>query len=198
MRSKTTLILLALVFGLPVFLAFILNIFWTPESTRNHGQLLEKAIHIEEVAFEDIDGEMINEDYFKGKWTLYSYINGNCDTACEAAMHDIRQVHLALGKEAHRVQRIWFVENMERQALEKLAAAYQGVRFILYQGESPLILKDMGDKGDELLMVDPRAYIFQRFTPSYDSRGVLKDMERLLTYSKQDKLTDIPAEEAPE
>src|SRR5262249_50625980 len=94
----------------PVVMAFYLYYGlpgWRPAGQVNHGELISPARPLPEVALRTPAGAVTALDFLKGKWTFLYIGKGDCDSRCRQALHDMRQVRLALNQDMQRVQRVF-------------------------------------------------------------------------------------------
>lgn len=190
-RHRTTLILLALIFLAPTLGAWILFNF--TDMGRNgggnvsHGRLISPVRKIDDVALTDpVDGEKSHRLY--GKWNIVYLVAGQCDQTCEHKLYMMRQLRLAMGRDAERLQRVLVVygagtavlSDVQKQSYkgQLLIRATQQMQtiFKLTDTERPLDLR-------RLYIVDPRGNLMMSYPDGSDPSGIIKDLKRLLKYS---------------
>ncbi len=181
--GRLMLLGLAVAFLLPIVLSVGLYASsWRPARLANHGNLVQPPRQIGDATLLAGDGRALGFGAFRGKWTLVSF-GANCPAACRQALYRMRQVHLALGKEMGRVQRVY------------VAAARPGAG----QGRDPGMIVLSGppaavdvfahqfgvssaDDG-RVYLVDPLGNLILTYPPDSDPGGMRKDLVRLLQYS---------------
>lgn len=190
-RQKATLIILALVFLAPTLGAWLIFNFTdvgrTGTGNVSHGRLINPPRKIDDVALTDpLNGDRSNRLY--GKWNLVYLMAGKCDRACEFKLYTMRQVRLAMGRDAERLQRVLVVYGNDPAVLsDDQMQSYKGqlqVRateqmrtiFKLTENERPLDLQ-------RLYVVDPRGNLMMSYPDGTDPAGIIKDLKRLLKYS---------------
>ncbi len=198
MKARIQLLLIILVFFLPVVLAIWLNGWWKPSATKNHGELVQPIQHLADFAVRNAAGQLVKEKDERGHWLLVQAIDGECDKACENIAMLLRQLHVGLGEKAYRVRRVAWLTNVSATVMPE--AYPDQLRYIWPDGETMKqtargVLQETA--GHEILLVDPRGYIALRYPPGFDIHGLRKDLNRLLTYAKEDELTEIPQENTP-
>ncbi len=166
------LLLIGAVCTAPVLAGWLLYLFhWTPEATGNYGELITPR---------PLSGPPLGE--LRGKWVLVSFDAAACDAYCEKKLYFMRQVRKAQGKEFERVERLWALTDTAVPRPE-LLAAIEGTR--VFQLRNSTLTKDFpGDPTRHIYLVDPLGNLMMRFPPDPDPSGMVKDLQRLLKYSK--------------
>jgi len=141
---------------------------WTPRRAANYGELVEPR---------RLEGPL---GPLRGKWVLVTFDAAACPSACERKLYIVRQVRLALGKDAARIERLWLVTD-GGQPSARLVAAMEGARIagttIEVQRAFP------GEVRTHIYVVDPLGNLMMRYAADADPSRVIKDLERLLKYS---------------
>ncbi len=198
MKARMQLLLILLVFFLPVLLAIWLNGWWKPSSTKNHGELVQPVRHLTDFVVPNGAGQQIREKDERGHWLLVQAIDADCDADCKNIAQLLRKLHVGLGEKAYRVRRIAWLTPTSATVLPD---AYPDPLRYIWPNEQSMkaasqeVLQDTD--GHEILLVDPRGYIALRYPRGFDIHGLRKDLNRLLTYAKEDELTEIPQENTP-
>jgi len=115
----------------------------------------------------------------KGKWVLVTFDAAACGPACEKKLYIVRQVRRAQGKEAERIERLWLVTDGARPRAQ-LLAAIEGTHVA---GAAAETLKAFPGTAD-IYLVDPLGNLMMRFPADADPPKMIKDLERLLKYSR--------------
>ena len=193
--GKSKLIILALLFVLPVALAVVLYISgWRPSGTVNHGELMQPARPIGDGAFRTLDGKQLTfSELSKKKWSLVYFGSAECRKRCEQDLYKLRQVHIAQGKEAERVQRVFVVTDATALDLLRYTLKdYPGM--IVLVGPPPAVQQlarqfsvpagSALDGLDRMYLVDPLGNFMLHYAPDADPSGMRKDLVRLLKVSQ--------------
>ena len=108
-----------------------------------------------------------------------------CATACEEALIRMRQVRLALGKDASRVQRV-FLPVVRDPDHDQAAQAFPGMVVLPAgtPGRSELIERIGARQPGEVLLVDPLGNLILSYPPGLDPDGLFRDAKHLLRLSK--------------
>jgi len=115
----------------------------------------------------------------RGKWVLVTFDAAACDAACEKKLYIVRQIRRAQGKESERIERLWVLTDAG-QPRPELLAAIEGTR--LSANARPLDFP--GERTRHVYLVDPLGNLMMRFPPDPDPSRMIKDLERLLKYSR--------------
>ncbi len=190
--SRRMLLLVAAVFFLPFIIGsglFWLD--WRPEKFSNHGELLQPARTLPVTGLTHADGRALPTSELTGKWLIALPVVGACSAACEGRVQQMQRVNAALSKDQNRFKRILFSfpgGGAAQHANATLAADLQRrfpelvVVAVNVNATEPWH-KALESQGDAVFVIDPLGNVMMRYTDANDSRGLLKDMERLLKYS---------------
>lgn len=182
MSPRTKLVLLAAFFMLPIVASVLAYVFLDPVPSANHGELLLPPDAITRQAFAGPGGGEFRFDSVAGKWAFVVSDSGRCDAACRGKLHTIRQVRLALGRDASRVARVFVVDDLatpDPAVLEghpDLAVALTPKGMNLPPGAA-------NDRA-HIYLVDPRGNVMLRWPAGMEPKRVLSDMKRLLKASQ--------------
>jgi cytochrome oxidase Cu insertion factor (SCO1/SenC/PrrC family) len=165
-RLKLALIFLAC--AAPFILASAAWYFgWGTGNPGNYGELIEPRA-LTGPAFEPL----------RGKWLLLAFDAASCDAYCEKKLYYMRQIRTALGKDRGRVERVWVLTDAGTPRPE-LLAAYEGTHTVRASAHS-----FAGNPVDHVYLVDPLGNLMMRFPRDPDPSRMLKDLQRLLRYSR--------------
>ena len=76
--------------------------------TTNNGTFVSPPTTLVDLDIRDADGQPMREG---GTWWLWVVPQGRCDAPCETAVHQLRQLHALLNKDADRVRRALVYSN---------------------------------------------------------------------------------------
>jgi hypothetical protein len=114
----------------------------------------------------------------RGKWVLVSFDDAACDAYCERKLYFMRQIAKAQGKEQARVERLWVIAGPGTPRAE-LLVAIEGTRISRAKPDG-----FPGNPVDHIYLVDPLGNLMMRFPLEPDPSRMLKDLQRLLKYSR--------------
>ncbi|MGK0169053.1 MAG: hypothetical protein ACI9W2_000772 [Gammaproteobacteria bacterium] len=194
-QGRWTLVAIAAIFALPIVVAWWLNV--SPgalsNSTPHSGTLVPHAPNLDEGKLRALGGEPLAEQIFTDKWSLIS-INpdSQCKSPCTHALYVSGQVRLAMGREITRVQRVLVQQTGESDAVRSFLLATQTAEAGLAVVEGApgwltqvkQVLPTNAALDEYLYVADPQGRLVVFYPLSDDPKGLIKDLKRLLRYSK--------------
>jgi hypothetical protein len=150
-------------------LAYVMR--WGQGSSGNYGEL---------IAPKPLAGAPLEP--LRGKWVLVSFDQASCPEYCERKLYFMRQTRKAQGKDMERVERLWIVTDSAAVRPE-LLAAIEGTR-VVRQTDGSFARNFPGNAPDHIYVVDPLGNLMLRFPRDPDPSKILKDLQRLLKYSR--------------
>ncbi len=194
-RSRLSLVLVVVLFALPVAGAWLLHALgggWHGSGTTNHGELIVPARPLEPFSLPRLAGgpPLALRD-LRGRWTLVYIAPDGCDAACETNLYKMRQVRLALGKDMDRVQRLLVVVGAAPADLKSRLQDYPGTMVAAGGGDDLARFTAQFEVPGRLAsahagrldLVDPLGNFMMSYPAGAEPRGVLKDLQRLLSIS---------------
>ena len=183
---KLQIIALAAVFVVPVAVAWFMYAGQPGAGGGQgaHGLLAEPPIELGDIKLPE-GGDAGTEAQLTGRWTFLYLQQGDCGPACENALIRMRQVRLALGKDANRVQRLLVAPGVG-SGNDKLAQAFPGMAILPPDtpGRSDLIERVGSRQPGEIVLVDPLGNLVLSYPPGLDPDGLFRDAKHLLRLSK--------------
>jgi cytochrome oxidase Cu insertion factor (SCO1/SenC/PrrC family) len=185
-RSKRLVpVLLALLFVGPFATAIYMYFYggenWRPQGSTAHGILIANPPSLVGEAVSLPNGTTTD---FTGKWSLLYVGDGHCDTGCQQALYQLRQVRQALNKEMSRVQR-YFITTGGTPDTELMHGAHPDL--IVIDGtvtDGSKVLAALGSYGEaDVFVVDPLGNIMMRFPAGTTMKDMHKDLSLLLKAS---------------
>jgi len=169
--SRLKLLLIAAVCAAPLVLATLAyRLGWGTGSPGNYGELIEPRA---------LSGAPIAA--LRGKWVLVTFDPAACDASCERKLYFVRQVRKAQGKEMDRIERLWIVTDGAQPRADLLAATDGGRA---EHADARFASQFPGNPLEHIYLVDPLGNLMMRFPPDPEPKKVIKDLERLLKYSR--------------
>lgn len=190
--NKLKFILLATLFAAPLLLALLLYSWgWRPQGGVNYGELTQPARPIRAVVLRTLNGAAVEFPTDQKKWTMLYLGSGRCGSACRGSLHKMRQVHLAQGRDAGRIRRVFIAIRVPRAELDALLADYPDMQ-ILTAAAAPGRSLDgqFGLTGipaelpGRVYVLDPLGNWMMSYRPDADPSGMRKDFVRLLKISQ--------------
>ena len=112
LAARTKLVLIIAGFALPIAGSYLAYHFLRPAPTGNYGELLLPPAQVPTHSFERITGRSWTFAELQGRWALAISDSGACPAACIEKLTTLRQVRLALGRNASRVARVYVVDDL--------------------------------------------------------------------------------------
>jgi cytochrome oxidase Cu insertion factor (SCO1/SenC/PrrC family) len=180
--ARARLALLASLFLVPIAGSLVVAVYFRPEPTANYGELLLPPAAITAQRFARAPGGEFAFAELRGRWVLVSSDAGACATACVEKLAAMRQVRLALGRNAGRVERVFVADDLQAPEASAMAA-FEGMVAAVPprgMGQPPGATRDR----EHIYLVDPAGNVMMRWPSRPDPRRMLKDLERLLKASQ--------------
>ena len=182
LSPRIKLLLIVAVFAAPIAASVGTYLFMHVEPTANYGELLLPPAQVTTHAFSREDGAAFHFGDLRDRWILVASDSGECAMACAQKLHMMRQVRIALGRDATRVVRVLVVDDLKApdhaalDPLEDLVVAITPRGLALPPGAA-------NDRA-HIYLVDPRGNVMMRWPESPDFRRMLKDLQTLLKASQ--------------
>lgn len=179
---RAKLVLLAGVFAIPIAASLFTYLYLRPPATANYGELLLPPATITAQPFENADGGRFGFTQLEGRWIFVVSDSGDCPMACAQKLVTLRQVRLALGRDAARVARVFVVDDRKRPAPGALKD-FEGTVVALTPAGMSLPPGAATDRA-HIYLVDPRGNVMMRWPAKGEGKGILGDLKRLLKASQ--------------
>ena len=179
---RAKLALLASLFFAPIAASLFAYHFLRPAPSANYGELLLPPATIASHELARGDGSAFRFAEMDGRWILVASGSGACEDECRAKVRAMRQVRLALGRNASRVARVFVVDDLKAPDPAAFAPVEELVIALTPRG----LTLPSGAANDRahIYLVDPRGNVMMRWPAVPEMRGMLKDLERLLKASQ--------------
>ena len=182
-RARITLLVIFAVAAAPFLLAWLAYLYWEPDRYTNHGELIAPR-SLPDAPLVLRDGRPFRLDEYRGKWILVHADSGACGESCRQQIYYMRQVRLAQGANRDRIARVWLLTD-DLPPPTELAALYDGVALVRAAGSALVAaLPAERDPSDHVYLVDPLGNLMLRFPRDPDPKGMIKDLQRLLKFSR--------------
>jgi hypothetical protein len=172
MSPRLKLGLIVALFAMPIAASVIVYKFFPPESTANYGELLLPPAPVPA----GLAG------FPRGRWAVIVADSAECAAACAAKLATIRQLRLAMGREAGRVERVFVVVDgraPDARAMEPFA----GTVVVMAPPGTPAPPGPSNDRA-HIYVADPLGNVMMRWPAQPDPRRMIRDLERLLKASQ--------------
>lgn len=182
-RRPYALWVLIFIFFVPMIVAYGYFFLGDHFSTGNHGDLIQPIIHVEQLELKDQEG--LNKQFDDTKWQMLYIVGSSCDAVCVNNLYNMRQINIALGKNAHRFQHMLIhVESMNPEFNKLVTAEYPNTLHAYGSKEKIYRVLATDTKPDAIYIMDPLGNIMMRFAPDVSPKLILKDLNRLLKISR--------------
>lgn len=179
---RAKLVLLIALFALPIVASLLSYRYLRPDPTANYGELLLPPSPVTTHPFERMEGGPFTFADLSGKWAMVTSDSGACTAQCLEKLATMRQVRLALGRNAPRVERVLVVDDT-RPPDRKALAPFDGL-VVAVTPAGLTLPPGAGNDRAHVYVVDPRGNVMLRWPAAADRRRMLKDLERLLKASQ--------------
>ncbi len=167
----------------PTVAAWLAYFVWPPQSRVNYGELIE-ARALPDPGLRRLGRGFFRLSQLRGKWVMLQIDSGVCAESCRKKLLYMRQVRLAQGKDAERVERVWLVADAAPPDA-MLIADYPDLH-VARAPASPFLAEFPAprDPSGHIYVVDPLGNLMLRYPADPDPRRMLKDLARLLRASR--------------
>lgn len=195
---RVALLVIAALFVLPLVAAWLMYrgvIDYTPGATRNLGQLIQPPVPLPWAKLAANPAGETPEPVFAGHWVVLYAVPRPCPDACIQAIVNLRQVHLASGREQARTRIALLQETRDAALADRLLDIYP-VFQLIEDGQGtlwPILdrvarrLEPTGGAAGSTFLVDPLGNLMMFYAPGSDPNHLKADLKRLLTWSKLDE-----------
>ncbi len=187
---RTALLLFAIGFG-PMVLATIM--FYTgwlnPTGHSNKGVLIESPVPLAQMNLNGADGNPLAARFgpqnANAQWMMV-VVAERCANTCEELLYNTRQVNIALGKNANRVNRAAWLGSMSDSLSSNWAAEYPSMETLSVQsGQTPVWPPGVSPGTQpRILLVDPFGNVIMHYGQEHTGKDMLKDLKHLLKLSQ--------------
>ena len=181
-NRRKFLLLLALMCA-PVVISYALYFLdYKPES-KHYGDLIP-IVKVTGKGTNQADNTILRMKDLHGKWVLVTVGSGHCDEACQQKLYFMRQVRLVQGKQKHRIERLWLINDDVIPDAE-LVKQYEGTFFVKAQDSEILSFIETKEiQTKHIYLIDPIGNLMMRFPESVDGTKMGHDIKRLLHVSQ--------------
>lgn len=187
------LLLLFIIFALPVLLVVVMHQYdWHPKGS-SYGEMITppRPISMPQSSLA-LDGKAPQADLWHDKWSMVYVISGSCEKVCQERLHIMRQLHVSMGKESDRVQRLLIAQAADSQVTEVQAIQQQYPDLIVISKPEPDIKtlmqqfdlpREPAGQSTRIYLVDPLGNLMMSYPLKVEPAAMRKDLVKLLTYA---------------
>lgn len=187
---RTALLLFAIGFGPMIFATIMYYTGWfNPAGHSNNGELIQPAAPLGQMHLEGASGEPLTDRFgpeaADPEWMMM-VVSGDCTADCEELLYRARQVNIALGKNANRVNRSAWLGSVSVDLSGRWDDEYSSMERLTISGEqSPQWPAGISpDREPRILLVDPFGNIILHYGTEHTGKDMLKDLKHLLKLSQ--------------
>ena len=161
----------------------------TPPAFSNKGELLNPIIDVESFVLTDDHEKQISRDEItEHKWHMIYFAGSSCDDACNKILYNMRQINIAVGKNANRLQRlVVHLDEPDEEFQALITKEYPEARHANADaGTIEAALQAVGPqfRSNEVYIMDPLGNIMLRFTQEQSYKDLLHDLNKLFKVSQ--------------
>ena len=182
-RGRRIALVILVICAAPTLAAWLAYFVWPPKSALNYGDLI--AAHpLGDWETRRPDGQTFRLSELRGKWLLVYPDAAACPARCRQTLWTMRQIRLAQGVHASRIERVWLVVDAAFPSAA-LVKDYEGTRVLRVTDRRLLReLPEAQPLGNHIYVVDPLGNLMMRFPQDPDPRRMIRDLARLLKASR--------------
>lgn len=209
-NGRMTLLLIA---GIPVIVILAASWMWYfvangqldlvgALGTANRGELVQPPRQAVEAGWRDVQGSAFESTQGQSVWSLVVPQRGAvCGADCEKRLYEVRQIHMALGKEMGRAQRLMVSDaalqdlTLEVDALSDQRPLPQDFAAYVVSEQRGMSLwtsppdnfqtmfAEYAEHPDSWYLMDPAGWVMMRYDPSVSYKDVISDLKFLMKNS---------------
>jgi hypothetical protein len=168
LTPRMKLALIAGLFALPVVASVVTYFFFPPAPTGNYGELLLPPASPPPALIA-----------MRERWIMVTWDRAPCQAACVEKITVMRQMRLALGRNASRVDRVLMLGGVEGNP-----GVPEGFEGMVVVGAGGVPHAGLVGDAAHIYLVDPNGNVMMRWPAAPDLKRMLKDLERLLKASQ--------------
>jgi len=183
-KGRLVLVTIALMFFLPILLAWFLNFysdFKRDAQGIHHGELIVPPVPLGDLKVTAIGASEVLS--LEKKWTLIFLVSNQCDLTCEDKLYQLRQIRLAVGKDRDKVERVLVVDKeLDWSDYEN---SFQNQKVIVKGSPSyESIIKNLKSvknfDSNAIYLMDAYGSLIMKYAYKTAPKGIIKDIERLI------------------
>ncbi len=186
--GRVKMLLVLLFCAAPVIASYLTYFVIRPEGRSNYGTLIQPTRSLPTVPATALDGTALDLSTLKGQWLLVVVGPSSCAEDCQKRLYTQRQLREMLGRERHRLDKIWLVTDSGPVApeLQQAIAAVAPPTVVRLPREAVAawLQPEPGHALEEhLYVVDPMGEWMMRMPAQPEPGRVKRDLDRLLRAS---------------
>ncbi len=194
-NPKLILLLFFIVIAGPFFFAYNLVQKGQAHEFRqtNHGDLITPPVNMTKTPLYRVgEQKPTTGEQLAGKWWLLYASPAKCQQTCHDILYNMRQIRTSLGKDAHRLERLFLAHPRCAQSVCEtyLNENYPDMlRFTLLPKDYDILFNQISNSNaretvGEIYIIDPKGNIMMHYDADMEAKAMLSDVKRLLKVSK--------------
>ena len=158
--------------------------------TTNHGTFIQPIVDINDLPLWDADDNIWNYADQKVKWRYLIADDGQCRETCREMLYTTRQVHIRVGKNSKRLERLYLLlgDEISPEARQYLTTEHPYLKVVKSRTEDYASWLQGSNTGWQpgvmrILVVDQNGRAMMFYGLEHDGNGILEDINHLLKYS---------------
>lgn len=152
----------------------------------SNGELIHPAQPIEILQLQMSNDVVFDNQQLASKWTYLVFQAHSCDLNCEASLFKLRQARVATGRDSNRVQTI--LVHPYEQTFDLEQAIHNRHQYLKIGGLKTLQIERQVQQPEQLesgyiYLIDPNGNLMMKYDHNASSKGLLKDIKKLLKIS---------------
>ena len=176
-KGRRTMLLLLLVCVAPVIAAYFAFYVWRPSATASYGTVISPGQVLATASLRTQDGTTLDAG-MRGKWVLALRAPSSCDKDCQQSLYYMRQIRVIQAADMDRVARLWVFDDAGKPD-PALLGQHPGLLVV-----NDAVLAAALGQAEHIALIDPRGNLMMRFPQNPDSKGIVRDLQKLLKYSR--------------
>lgn len=187
-RNPYTPWFVVLTFTAPVLAAYLMYFFGDVKSFSNNGELLNPVVDFSQMEIKSTDGQAFTTDSLERRWHLIYFAGGSCDETCVSILTNLRQINIAVGKNANRLRRL--IIHLDQPGSDFVDLIKQEfpdtITTMAARDTIALKMRDVNFdfKTNDVYLVDPLGNIMMRFPANLSPKLLMKDLNKLFKVSQ--------------
>ena len=188
LSGRAKMLLVLLVCAAPVVASYLTYFVIRPEGRSNYSTLILPTRALPDLPLQNLVGAPVASKSLRGQWLLVVVGPSACEAACEQRLYMQRQLREMLGREADRIDKVWFItdEAPLSPALKEAIGGKAPLTALRVPRDALarwLVPAEGRALEDHLYLVDPMGEWMMRMPPGPDPGRVKRDLDRVLRAS---------------
>jgi hypothetical protein len=174
----------------PVIASYFTYYVIRPQGRTNYAELIQPTRSLpKDAVLRDTQGQIVPPERLRRQWLLVTVAPAACGEACEQRLYLQRQMHLMLGRDRDRLDKVWLVLDDAPIAAPLLQAVqanpYPAVVLRVARGDAERWLQPAAGQRleDHFYIVDPQGEWMMRAPVNPEPQRLKRDLDRLLRAS---------------